>query len=172
MSGPSGAGKSTLLKKLFAQYPDTFGFSISRECRCKKGNISRDKSSLYIFLSVCPLTDSIALRHYSSPSGRRTKWSWILFYNKRSVPGSSQPKRIYRICPVWWELLRHQCGLSKGYCGTGQNMHSGYWSRGIYYIFTKNKGEKKKEGKEFRTVPDRSFFLSIYRAWNKWNKQI
>jgi guanylate kinase len=31
LSGPSGSGKSTLLKKLFAEYPDTFGFSISRK---------------------------------------------------------------------------------------------------------------------------------------------
>ncbi|KOC08018.1 guanylate kinase [Aspergillus flavus AF70] len=29
VSGPSGAGKSTLLKRLFADYPDTFGFSVS-----------------------------------------------------------------------------------------------------------------------------------------------
>lgn len=29
--GPSGTGKSTLLKKLFVDYPDKFGFSISRE---------------------------------------------------------------------------------------------------------------------------------------------
>lgn len=28
--GPSGTGKSTLLKKLFVEYPDKFGFSISR----------------------------------------------------------------------------------------------------------------------------------------------
>jgi guanylate kinase len=30
VSGPSGAGKSTLLKRLLADYPTTFGFSISR----------------------------------------------------------------------------------------------------------------------------------------------
>lgn len=30
VSGPSGAGKSTLLKRLFAEFPDSFGFSISR----------------------------------------------------------------------------------------------------------------------------------------------
>ncbi|KAJ2961644.1 hypothetical protein NQZ79_g3195 [Umbelopsis isabellina] len=33
LSGPSGSGKSTLLKKLFAEYPDTFGFSISHTTR-------------------------------------------------------------------------------------------------------------------------------------------
>lgn len=33
ISGPSGAGKSTLLKKLFAEYPDKFGFSISNTTR-------------------------------------------------------------------------------------------------------------------------------------------
>jgi len=30
ISGPSGAGKSTLLKRLFANYPANFGFSVSR----------------------------------------------------------------------------------------------------------------------------------------------
>ncbi|XP_055375737.1 guanylate kinase [Condylostylus longicornis] len=31
--GPSGSGKSTLLKKLFEEFPDTFGFSISHTTR-------------------------------------------------------------------------------------------------------------------------------------------
>lgn len=31
VSGPSGSGKSTLLKRLFSEYPNTFGFSISRK---------------------------------------------------------------------------------------------------------------------------------------------
>jgi guanylate kinase len=31
LSGPSGVGKSTLLQRLLAEYPDKFGFSISRE---------------------------------------------------------------------------------------------------------------------------------------------
>jgi predicted AAA+ superfamily ATPase len=30
LSGPSGVGKSTLLKRLLAEYPDRFGFSVSR----------------------------------------------------------------------------------------------------------------------------------------------
>lgn len=30
IAGPSGSGKSTLLKRLFADYPDAFGFSVSR----------------------------------------------------------------------------------------------------------------------------------------------
>ncbi|KAF9181270.1 guanylate kinase [Haplosporangium sp. Z 767] len=33
LSGPSGAGKSTLLKRLFAEYPDKFGFSVSHTTR-------------------------------------------------------------------------------------------------------------------------------------------
>ncbi|KAF9432288.1 hypothetical protein BGZ76_011012, partial [Entomortierella beljakovae] len=33
LSGPSGAGKSTFLKRLFAQHPDKFGFSISHTTR-------------------------------------------------------------------------------------------------------------------------------------------
>lgn len=31
--GPSGSGKSTLLKKLFKEYPNTFGFSVSHTTR-------------------------------------------------------------------------------------------------------------------------------------------
>ncbi|KAG6828728.1 guanylate kinase [Tricholoma furcatifolium] len=31
--GPSGVGKSTLLKRLFAEYPDKFGFSVSHTTR-------------------------------------------------------------------------------------------------------------------------------------------
>ncbi|KAI9773831.1 MAG: hypothetical protein M1840_006056 [Geoglossum simile] len=33
ISGPSGAGKSTILKRLFADYPDKFGFSVSHTTR-------------------------------------------------------------------------------------------------------------------------------------------
>ncbi len=32
LSGPSGVGKSTLLKKLFEEFPNSFGFSVSRMC--------------------------------------------------------------------------------------------------------------------------------------------
>eukprot|EP00158_Paraphelidium_tribonemae_P002576 Partr_v1_DN25488_c0_g1_i1_m53698 putative guanylate kinase len=33
ISGPSGCGKSTILKKLFADYPNSFGFSVSHTTR-------------------------------------------------------------------------------------------------------------------------------------------
>ncbi|GJJ74159.1 guanylate kinase [Entomortierella parvispora] len=36
VSGPSGAGKSTFLKRLFAEYPNKFGFSISNTTRAPR----------------------------------------------------------------------------------------------------------------------------------------
>ena len=38
LCGPSGVGKSTLIKRLFEDLPDTFGFSVSRECE-RNGNV-------------------------------------------------------------------------------------------------------------------------------------
>ena len=31
IAGPSGSGKSTLLRKLLEEYPEDFGFSVSRK---------------------------------------------------------------------------------------------------------------------------------------------
>ncbi|ORZ12964.1 calcium-translocating P-type ATPase [Lobosporangium transversale] len=36
LSGPSGAGKSTFLKRLFTEYPDKFGFSVSHTTRAPR----------------------------------------------------------------------------------------------------------------------------------------
>lgn len=33
ISGPSGSGKSTILQKLFAEFPNKFGFSVSHQTR-------------------------------------------------------------------------------------------------------------------------------------------
>lgn len=38
-SGPSGVGKSTLLKRLFADHPDKFAFSVSRTLFLSRGFI-------------------------------------------------------------------------------------------------------------------------------------
>ena len=34
LSGPSGCGKSTIIKKLMNDYPEKFGFSVSRKNFC------------------------------------------------------------------------------------------------------------------------------------------
>jgi guanylate kinase len=36
LAGPSGTGKSTLLKRLFGEYPDLFGFSVSHTTRAPR----------------------------------------------------------------------------------------------------------------------------------------
>ncbi|KAL6304523.1 guanylate kinase [Sparassis latifolia] len=49
ISGPSGVGKSTLLQRLFAQYPDKFGFSVSHTTRHPRPGETEGKQ--YYFVS-------------------------------------------------------------------------------------------------------------------------
>lgn len=50
ISGPSGSGKSTLLKKLFAEFPDKFGFSVSNTTRTPRQGEVNGKD--YHFLTI------------------------------------------------------------------------------------------------------------------------
>ncbi|CAM0141147.1 guanylate kinase [Umbelopsis sp. WA50703] len=58
LSGPSGSGKSTLLKKLFAEYPDTFGFSISHTTRQPRQGEENGKD--YHFVDKDLMTKEVA----------------------------------------------------------------------------------------------------------------
>ncbi|CAI8506400.1 unnamed protein product [Hanseniaspora opuntiae] len=50
LSGPSGTGKSTLLKKLFAEFPNDFGFSVS--CTTRNPRAGEVNGKDYNFVSV------------------------------------------------------------------------------------------------------------------------
>ncbi|EPZ32971.1 Guanylate kinase/L-type calcium channel domain-containing protein [Rozella allomycis CSF55] len=49
LSGPSGAGKSTLIKKLFVDFPNRFGFSVSHTTRGPRPGETHGKD--YFFIS-------------------------------------------------------------------------------------------------------------------------
>ncbi|KAG1446345.1 hypothetical protein G6F56_009600 [Rhizopus delemar] len=57
ISGPSGSGKSTLLKKLFSEYPSTFGFSISHTTRKPRPGEVDGKD--YHFVEKESMTDEV-----------------------------------------------------------------------------------------------------------------
>ncbi|KIY70287.1 guanylate kinase [Cylindrobasidium torrendii FP15055 ss-10] len=56
--GPSGVGKSTLLKRLFAEFPDKFGFSVSHTTRKPRPGEADGKD--YHFVTVDRFKDLIA----------------------------------------------------------------------------------------------------------------
>lgn len=58
ISGPSGVGKSTLLKRLFADYPDKFGFSVSHTTRSPRAGELDGKD--YYFVSQEKFKDLIS----------------------------------------------------------------------------------------------------------------
>ncbi|KAI9064144.1 guanylate kinase [Trametes sanguinea] len=58
ISGPSGVGKSTLLKRLFAEFPDKFGFSVSHTTRAPRAGEVDGKD--YHFVSQDNFKDLIS----------------------------------------------------------------------------------------------------------------
>ncbi|OGM43781.1 guanylate kinase [Aspergillus bombycis] len=58
VSGPSGAGKSTLLKKLFADYPNTFGFSVSHTTRAPRPGEQHGRE--YYFTTAADFLDLVS----------------------------------------------------------------------------------------------------------------
>jgi len=58
LCGPSGSGKSTLLKKLFEEFPNTFGFSISHTTRQPRSG--EENGVHYYFISKDEMTEKIA----------------------------------------------------------------------------------------------------------------
>ena len=55
--GPSGSGKSTLLKRLFKEFPNTFGFSVSHTTR--KPRPGEEDGVHYNFVNVEDMKNEI-----------------------------------------------------------------------------------------------------------------
>ncbi len=62
ISGPSGAGKSTILKRLFDEYPDKFGFSISHTTRAPRG--SEKHGTEYYFVTKEEFLDLVSKKGF------------------------------------------------------------------------------------------------------------
>jgi len=58
LSGPSGVGKSTLLHRLFAEFPDNFGFAVSHTTRAPRPGEIHGKQ--YFFVETQEFKDLIA----------------------------------------------------------------------------------------------------------------
>lgn len=69
LSGPSGVGKSTLLQRLFVEFPDKFGFSVSRTIHL----LPRD-----IFMSTI-------IRYDSKSPARGSGWKPVFLRNTSTV---------------------------------------------------------------------------------------
>ena len=97
MSGPSGVGKSTLLKRLFADYPDKFGFSVSRQ--------SVSPPSFHPLLTARSLSRR---RHDPRTARRRGRRQGLPLRDARQVQGAHRAGRLHRARAVLRQLLRHQ----------------------------------------------------------------
>lgn len=90
ISGPSGTGKSTLLKKLLAEYPDKFGFSVSNTTRTPRAG---EKDGVdYHFTSVDDFKKMIDEKKFIE---------WAQFsgnYYGTSIKAVDDVAKINRIC--------------------------------------------------------------------------
>lgn len=71
LSGPSGVGKSTLLQRLFLEFPDNFGFSVSRSPYFQCVFHENHSSDIYRYNTKAP--------------SWRSKWRTISFRHPTTV---------------------------------------------------------------------------------------
>jgi len=120
ISGPSGAGKSTLLKRLFANHPAKFGFSVSR-------STARLLNANY--------------RHKSTTETRRDRWEGVSFRLCCRIWETCLWRQVYWVHQMYLpdfvqadrsfkQLLRdHNCS-GGSCCSNWEEMYSWHWNGG------------------------------------------
>lgn len=125
ISGPSGVGKSTLLKRLFADHPGKFGFSVSRELQFRLS--SRNRGQLMPHVADDPG------RHYSRSSCGRTEWTRLLLHLSGQVQGAHLSGRLHRARSVLRQFLRDEFHGRSGDREDGQEVSLGYRGAGMSF---------------------------------------
>jgi hypothetical protein len=118
ISGPSGSGKSTMLKRLFADHPGRFGFSVSRKFSAGR---------LHVAQSVTANTNanirSMNRHNTSTPCGREPRRTLQLRHTRR-VSKADRLERLHRARPVRLEPLRYILCSRRSRREIRHNMHT------------------------------------------------